>query len=308
MPTIFPGAIWQPIETRYLPNRPLAEHNRVNAHVAVSESASIYPVFNAPGRTSSHLYVRRDGVAVQYVDLDHRAEADLEGNDATWSVETQGGVNDPQGEPWTDAQVETLAQFYAFIVKTYGVPLKVATDSKIGSSSHGLSWHRLGIDGNFPALPSILAGRIQRGGGMHYSTSRGKLCPGNAKIEQVPLVFERASALLGGAIPAPTPAPTPAPIPVYPVIHVPKRLKVDGSWGPLTSAVFQRLLGVNADGIFGPISTKALQRFLGVKADGVFGPITKRAMQRWLGVKQDGIVGPITIKALQRKLNIGKLR
>ena len=305
--TLFPGAIWQPIETKYLPNLPLSEHNRVNAHVAVSESASIYPVFNASNRTSSHLYIRKDGTAVQYVDLDHRAEADLEGNDATWSVETQGGLYDPQGEPWTDAQCETLAQFYAFIVKTYGVPLKMATDSKIGSSSHGLSWHRLGIDGNFPALPSILAGRIQRGGGMHYSTSRGKLCPGNAKIEQIPAVYARAVALLGGAAPAPTPPTTPIPIPTYPVINVPKKLKVDGYWGSLTSAVFQRLLGVTADGLFGPTSTKALQRFLGVKADGLFGPITKRAMQRWLGVKQDGSIGPITIKALQRKLNTGRL-
>ena len=308
MPTIFPGAIWQPIDRGYLPNTGRVAHNRVNLHVAVSESASIFPVFNAPNRPSSHLYVRKDGVAVQYVDLDHQAEADLEGNDATISVETQGGLNDPQGEPWTDAQIETLAQIYAFAVKTYGVPLKMATDSKIGSSSHGLSWHRLGIDGNFPALPSILAGRLQRGGGMHYSTSRGKLCPGNAKIEQVPLVFARALAILDGATPAPTPTPTPAPIPTIPVINVPKRLKVDGLWGPLTSVVFQRLLGVNADGIFGPVSTKALQRFLGVKADGLFGPVTKRAMQRWLGVKQDGLIGPITIKALQRRLNTGKLK
>src|SRR5690606_10664941 len=60
-----------------------------------------------------------------------------------------------------------------------------------------------GIDGNFPSS-GILAGRLQRGGGMHYSQSRGKECPGSDRIKQVPQIFARAEAILGGATTTPT--------------------------------------------------------------------------------------------------------
>jgi hypothetical protein len=210
----YPGAIWKPLNPQYVPHNDdgplrIASYNRLDLHVAVSEALSLYPFFNYPGRASSHFYIRKDGTVEQYIDTAFRAEADYEGNDATISVETQGGLHGPNTEPWTDAQVKALAKLFAWLVKTHGIPARLATDSKIGDSSHGLSWHRLGIDGNFPALPSILAGRKQRGGGMHYSTSAGKLCPGDAKIKQVPLILAEAKEIL--APPAPKPAPTPAP-------------------------------------------------------------------------------------------------
>lgn len=205
----YPGAIWLPI-TASKGRKPLALHNRVNLHVAVSEAASLHSFFNTPGRADSHFYVRKDGTVEQYVDTNLRAFADLEGNDATISVETQGGLRDPNGEPWTPQQVEALARLYAWAVRTHGVPRQIARDSKVGASSHGLSWHRLGIDGNFPALPDARAGRGQRGGGMHYSTSAGKACPGDAKIRQVPDVYARAVELLTPKKSAPAPTEVPS--------------------------------------------------------------------------------------------------
>jgi hypothetical protein len=194
----FPGAIWKPI-TASKGRRALTVHNRVNLHVAVSEGSSLHSYFNKTGIPDSHFYVRRDGTVEQYVDTSMRAFADLEGNDATISIETQGMG---KGQ-WTPQQVESLAQLYAWAVRTHGVARKIASDSKPGKSSQGLSWHRLGIDGNFPSS-GILAGRLQRGGGMHYSQSRGKECPGPDRIQQVPQIFARAEEILDGAKARPT--------------------------------------------------------------------------------------------------------
>jgi hypothetical protein len=201
----YPGATWRPLDPDFVPSLRIATYNRLNLHVAVSEATSLHSFFNQPKRASCHFYVRKDGKVEQYIDTAYRAEADLDGNDATISVETQGGVNGPNAEPWTAAQVEALAKLFAWCVKTHGIPARLATNSKIGDSSHGLSWHRLGIDGNFPDLPSPLAGRRQRGGGMHYSLSTGKACPGDAKIRQIPGILTAAQKIL-----APKPAPKPA--------------------------------------------------------------------------------------------------
>lgn len=201
----YPGAIWKPI-TADKDRRALTVHNRVNLHVAVSEADSLHGYFNKRGIPDSHFYVRRSGTIEQYVDTSMRAYADLDGNDATISIETQGMGSGG----WTPAQRESLARLYAWAVTTHGIARKMATSAKIGSSSQGLSWHRLGCDGNFPALPSILAGRTQRGGGMHYSTSLGKVCPGDDQIEQIPGIFARAMQILGGTKPS-SPKPNPEP-------------------------------------------------------------------------------------------------
>jgi hypothetical protein len=201
---LYPGAVWRPLDASFLPRRYMTAHNRVNLHVAVSESRSLFGAFNRRAAPSSHFYVAKDGSVEQYVDTDWQAEADLDGNDATISVETAGGVRDAQGEPWTIAQVEALAKLFAWAVKTHGIARQIATDARPGASSRGLSWHRLGIDGNFPR---DLPGRVP--GAMHYSKAGGKVCPGDAKIRQVPAIFARSCSILDGraVVPAPTPPP-----------------------------------------------------------------------------------------------------
>lgn len=329
---VYPNAIYRPLTVNKNRKR-LTLHNRVNLHVAVSEAASLFGFFNQSGRADSHFYVRKDGVVEQYVDTDWRANADLEGNDATISIETQGGINNPNGEQWTPQQVESLAQIYAWAVKTHGVAIKIASSSKLGEESRGLSWHRLGINGNFPALPSVLAGRLQRGGGMKYSTSAGKACPGDAKIYQVESIFARAQEILGGATPAPQPTPQPTPEP-SPAPSGPN-LTVDGEWGPATTRALQAVFGTPADGIIssqdvtwarqnpgclanswqwvtsrsakGSQLIFALQGKIGAGQDGLAGPNTFKALQRYLGTPQDGVISlPSTaVKELQRRLNAG---
>lgn len=314
----YPAAIWKPLDPRYVPGARLTAHNRVNLHVAVSEAASLHGFFNAPGRPSSHFYVRRDGTVEQYVDTDYRAEADLDGNDATISVETQGGVTDAQREPWTDEQVQALAALWAWARDTHGIADKLATSSRRGEESRGLSWHRLGVD----------PWRVPDG--MRYSTARGKICPGDAKIAQIPGILAAAN---GGASPVvnpvtPKPTPAPKPAPVAPA----GGLVVDGKWGAATARALQAAFGTTVDGVIshqwrsrhneniysaqfdrtktGSQLIRAMQRWLGVDDDGLCGPGTITALQRRLGTPADGVISPVSsvVREMQARLNAGTLR
>jgi hypothetical protein len=187
--TLFPGAIWRPIPVS--PSRPKRGKGRaVILHVAVSEGASLFPIFSTTGN-DSHLYVRKDGSVEQYIDLELVAYASIAANANTISVETQGGVTNPDGEPWTAAQVATLARIARWAHDTEGVPLSLMPNSL--PASKGIGHHRLGID------PWRVAG------GEVWSSSRGKLCPGAAKIAQIPQIITAAI----GPIP-PTPPTPPA--------------------------------------------------------------------------------------------------
>lgn len=347
MPWI-PGAIQKPL-TVNKGRRPLPVINRMNAHVAVSEAPSLHPVFNRPGQPDSHAYIRRgtpeqlrDGLPAtieQYVGSSMRANADLEGNDGTFSVETQGGVHNADTEPWDAAQVRALAHIFAWLVTEHGVARKIASSSHLGEPSKGLSWHRLGVDGNFPGLPDIRAGRTQRGGGMRYSTSRGKLCPGGGKIQQIPEVFAQAMALLGAATPVVSPVAPPAltlpplaPLPPVPATNPHGRplLDVDGFLGQATIREWQAQMGTPIDGVIstgkgGSSLVRAVQTRLiaaghSVGRDGVDGfgiyPNTPRAtrasdtigaLQSYLGTPRDRWLScpSVAIEELQRRLNAG---
>lgn len=317
----YPKAIWRPIakKQRYAMRSPV----RMNLHVAVSEASSLRGFFNRGGNPDSHFYVRRDGTVEQYVDTSQIAYCDLQGNPDTISVETQGGLRNAQTEEWTPEQVVALAELYAWAVETHGIARKMATDSRKGSSSHGLSWHRLGIDGNFPS--GLLAGRVS--GGLKYSNHRGKVCPGNAKIRQIEGIFDRAMQLLGAEAPAKKPVsntkPAPRPKPAAKKKYVPA---IDGVFGPVTKGAFQQALHDarfrehSVDTVFGRYSVLSMQKWLrkrgqkGHAIDGVWGKYTTIALQKHLrrlgekGHTIDGDFGPHTIKSLQRALRKGLIK
>lgn len=188
---IYPGAVVRLLNPGYSGYNAMAEYNRVNLHVAAG-TGSLYGFFNQPNKASSHFWVSYQGTVEQYVDTARAAEADLDGNDATISIETEGGTGpNADSDPWTPAQIDALVALVRWIMDTHGIPRKLADNSFPNSdSSRGLSWHRLGIDGNFPELPDIRAGRRQRGGGMYYSSSSGKVCPGGGKIQQIPGILD----------------------------------------------------------------------------------------------------------------------
>lgn len=292
------GAIRKEISKHRRGPRPYT--NRVQGHVAVSEASSLFGYFSGAAVCST-LYIRKSTPKQlargemadfeQYLPLDNYSKADGDGNDASISVETQGGVHDAQNEPWDAGQVKRLAWIFAECVKRFpSLPVRLATSSKIGEESKGLSWHRLGIDGNFPALPSLLAGRLQRGGGMHYSKSYGKICPGNAKIAQMPEVLALAAAMLDETVASPPSTPSaPPPAPVGNGGGVKNWLQ-KGDRGDAVRSLQSRLKALGyygspyiVDGLFGNGTEKAVRAFQsanGLVIDGLAGPATMAALTR----------------------------
>lgn len=281
-----PGAVWRPIPANVGPRRTI----KVNAcifHVDAGNATTLFGWFSNPSaNASSHFYVTKAGKIEQYMDTDYVAWTSRDGSRRSIGVETQGR----DGEPWTAAQVEGCAKIAAWVHRTYGVPLRLMENSR--STTAGLGWHRLGIDGQFPALPSILAGRQQRGGGELWSGSRGKSCPGSDRIRQMPEVLKRAKALagqgstLGSSATTTTTSTTRYPIPTRALdlgdrgedvkwvqdglrrrYGYASKIVVDGSYGYATQAVvkeFQRRVGLEDDGRTGSLTVARMRREWGV--------------------------------------------
>ena len=179
---------------------PMPTPVRINNHTAVSNASSLYDYFSGAGLgLGSHFYLRKDGVVEQYVDTKYRAAADAQGNPDTISIETWDGYlsvwfKDSPVPDYTMEQKFALLELWEWILATHPtIPNKLATDSKVGESSHGISWHRLGV----PATYEQLDQGISQTGGMLYSRAVGKVCPGDKKIASTKSLFE----ILNGAPP-----------------------------------------------------------------------------------------------------------
>jgi hypothetical protein len=171
----YPGAI-RKVVARH--TTPMAWYRGVCNHVAVSEAASLFGYFDQAGNPTSHFYVRKSGVVEQYVDTRYRAPAQLEGNPSMISIETQGGVDNLDTEPWTEAQIATLAGIARWCHDLHGIPLVRMADSL--PATVGIGYHRLGVD------------PYRVDGGELWSKAYGKVCPGDGKIAQIPRIIKLA--------------------------------------------------------------------------------------------------------------------
>lgn len=193
-----PGSTWRPVDRYQSGSLKVAmTPRRLILHTAVSNATpSMHSYFNVSGRATSHFYVGRDGEGEQYIDTDYRSTANLEGNPDCITVESWDGYAGAAGwqpPPWTDAQLEWLADLAAWCHAVHGIPLVQLPSSAPGTQ--GIGWHRQGIDGNFPT--GLLAGRVT--GGETWSSSGGKVCPGDNRIEQIPaIIIPRARDLTEG--------------------------------------------------------------------------------------------------------------
>lgn len=161
-------------------------------HVTASLAQSQYQYFLTSRKACSHFHIALDGDTEQYIDTDKISAADYEGSDNAISIETAGLG---EGE-WTPAQVISIIKLLVWLYFTHDIPLKLKDTS---DASPGVAWHRLGIIGNFPPLPSILAGRNQRGyAGEPWSLSTGKVCPGTKRIQQMPHIITESRRLAAG--------------------------------------------------------------------------------------------------------------
>ena len=285
--------IWDPVAGR---SKQAIKPRLMTIHTAVVDAQDIYGPRLGPGRTHSHFFNPRSGKLRQHQEINRQAFADGGGNPYCVSVEHWDGY--PRGAPgyWknsgdvpplTDSQIENDARLFAYLVQNFGLPNRIATPGNVT----GLGWHRLGIAGNFgkfDANDRKTWSRAQTG--LNFSNARGKLCPGDRRIGQIPEIFARAQEYLTGkktSRPVTPPASTSS-------VYYPTRYLLDCDPGPATWSAVQSFLADRGyykrvvDGVPGYYTWAALQAFLSDL--GYFGPApsgrqdmtTARALQRWL--------------------------
>lgn len=302
----------------------ITRHRRMNFHVAVYDGDSLFEMFTKSNAACSHFYVAKDGTVEQYIDTKYRSASDMNGNDSTISVETAGGLGNSKqlnSEKWTPEQVEALAKLWKWAQETHGIKNQVAKNTQTNDNSSGLSWHRLGVKGNFQGRGGVLATSYLTGG-ILYSKAKGKECPGDAKILQIPGIWEKAN---GKTTEQPVKPPTTPPVSAKPETTKPQggtvakgwpnsKLKVTAKHSAASHKAWVELLA--AVGYKDKDLTKNFQCWLkdlgyykGL-VDGDFGTLTVEALQNFLKDKGlykgliDGKREGMTVKAEINYLNL----
>lgn len=174
-----PGAEWVGEQS---PRRRMERYDIVCVHTIVGY---------APAH-AAHFSVKADGTILQSRDTTYQSAANLNGNQRVIAIENEdhgpafGAWSGSGVPPLTDAQVAANARILRWAHGTHGVPLQLCPDSKPGS--RGLAYHRQGIDGNFDDYQ--FPGRAP--GGEVWTSSYGKVCPGDRRIAQLPTILQLA--------------------------------------------------------------------------------------------------------------------
>lgn len=138
---------------------------------------------------AAHFSTTGKGHIFQHRDTRFQSAANLNGNHRVIAIENAD--LDEDFAPWnkddghavpafTAAQREAIARIIAWVHQTHGIPIELCPDSRPGS--RGVGYHRQGIDGNF-GPPFAFRGRVS--GGEQWSSSFGKVCPGDRRIGQL---------------------------------------------------------------------------------------------------------------------------
>lgn len=183
-----PKATWL---GEHSPGRPMVRHDIVCVHTIVGF---------APAH-AAHFSVKADGTILQSRDTRFQSGANLNGNRRVIAIENEdhgrsfGDWNTSNGHAvpaLTFEQVEGNAEILAWAHRTHGIPLRLALNSR--PTSRGLAYHRQGIDGDFSDFE--YPGRVS--GGEVWSEARGKVCPGDRKIDQRHEILTRAIEIVNG--------------------------------------------------------------------------------------------------------------
>jgi hypothetical protein len=186
----------------------MSAHNIICYHTMVGYLTSTYSMFRGNGYsgTESHFGVggiwggdkseNLDGKIWQFQDLDHTADANLEGNPEVISIETADSAPKSSDNlpPWTDNQLDALVELTVWLCKKYNIPPTLIPDTRPGR--RGLALHRQGVEHSdgIGSHPGWLVS-----GGRRWSTSRGKVCPGEPRSRQVvTVIIPRVQAILNG--------------------------------------------------------------------------------------------------------------
>ena len=161
-----PGATWRPVPNYRKDGQ--AEIRGLVVHIMDGTLAGTDSWFRNPvSQASSHWGTGRAGQLYQWVDTKDRAWAQGAGNPYWLSSENEGRG----GQALTEQQINRNAEVFAWVHKTYGVPLKRATSP----TDRGLGYHGMGGKawGNHPD------------------------CPGTKIVAQLDEIVKRAAAIVG---------------------------------------------------------------------------------------------------------------
>lgn len=246
----YAGAKWVPLKN-FTANGQDSVHGLV-VHIMQGTLEGSRSWFNNPSsQASSHFGTGRDGALEQWVDTKDRAWAQAAGNRTWLSIENEGKV--PQA--LAPAQLEKVAQVFAWVVRTYGVPYRVAHSP----DEKGLGFHRMG--------------------GQAWG---GHPCPGDAIIAQLQSIVDRAKVINGAAA---KPKPVYAPFPGDKYFHYGRTSKLVTEVGKALVRAGYKGYKVGPGPVFGPADRKGVQWFqrkqgwTGSDADGRFGPETWKRLK-----------------------------
>jgi hypothetical protein len=225
---VMPGATWRPLPQTH---SPMQRYDVVCIHTMVGTLDGTDGYFRRSG-ISSHFGTGGDGRIYQWLDTKVQSGANYRGNHRCISIENADigpefsawNTNDGGAVPaFTGPQIEAIAKIVAWACKTHGIPCVPCPDSR--PTSRGVGYHRQGVIGYMVS------------GGEQWSTSVGKVCPGNRRIAQIPQIITRARQILAGT-PAPTPTPKEKDMIVVLVApsYTPYLLSGDGAYRQISAA------------------------------------------------------------------------
>lgn len=185
MTTKYPGAVWRPLSGRG--NRPNMEaYNIICVHTMVGYLKGSESTFQNSD-LDSHIGIggpwdsnALDGDVWQWVDLDNQSHANEDGNDEVISIETSDGANPDR--KWSPKMVESLVDFIVWACLKYKIPPVLIPDTQPGR--RGLAYHRMGINKYGGGSGSWPYDKWRESGGVRWSPSLAKICPGDVRIKQ----------------------------------------------------------------------------------------------------------------------------
>ena len=145
-----PQAVWIGPTLNRTPNGMNSRIYGLVLHIQQGTEQGSEAWFKDPSsQASAHFLNPKQGPLRQLVDTADRAWAEAGGNSNWISVENEGKVPDAL----TPSQVENCAQLFAWVCRTYNVPVQ-STDSP---AWRGLGWHGMGGKawGNHPDCPGV---------------------------------------------------------------------------------------------------------------------------------------------------------
>ena len=187
----------------------MTSHDIICWHTMVGSLSGTDAFFEADGYggTESHFGTGGAGEKVkQWQDLAFTADANLDGNPRVISIENAD--KGPGFAAWSGSNVpaftgKQLAQLIdltawlcskeahsacpsSWLCHQVGIPPVLIPDSKPGR--RGIGYHRQGIDGSLPDM------RVP--GGEVWSSSRGKICPGDRRVAQLKAAIPEIAKLV----------------------------------------------------------------------------------------------------------------